>query len=231
MSTYIQLVQDLHREAGISGDHPNSVVAATGETLRLANWIKAEWVKIQNRHPNWRWMRKSFSLQTVAADDTYAYTDCVDDDTSLAISRFSRFLPEGFKIYLTSAGVGTQGWLTYVVWDDFKQIFKIGTQVESYPSFVTFDPANNIVLGAKPDGIYTVTGDYQRSPQILTADSDVPEMPSQFHDLIWLGALRRYAAYESAPEVWGEAKAQYSELMRHLDANQLPEPRFAVPLA
>jgi hypothetical protein len=176
-------------------------------------------------------MRKSFSLQTVALDDTYAFSDCIDDDTSSAISRFSRFLPEGFKIYLTSSGVGTQGWLTYIVWDDFKQIFKIGTQNESYPSFVTFDPANNIVLGAKPDGIYTVTGDYQRSPQILSADSDVPEMPAQFHDLIWLGALRRYAAYESAPEVWGEAKAQYSELMRHLDANQLPEPRFAVPLA
>lgn len=231
MSTYIQLVQDLHREAGISGNPPTSVVGVNGETARLANWIKTEWVKIQNRHPNWRWMRSSFSLQTVAADDTYAYTSCIDDNTSSAITRFGRFLPEGFKIYLTSSGIGTQGWLTYIVWDDFKQIFKIGTQVDSYPSFVTFDPANNIVLGSKPDGIYTVTGDYQKSAQVLSADSDIPEMPTQYHDLIWLGALRRYAAYESAPEVWAEAKAQYSDLMKHLDANQMPEPRFAVPLA
>lgn len=231
MSTYIQLVQDLHREAGISGNPPTSVVGVNGETARLANWVKTEWVKIQNRHANWRWMRKSFTLQTVASDDTYSYSDCTDDLTSSAITRFSRFLPDGFKIYLTSSGVGTQGWLTYVVWDDFKQIFKIGTQTPSYPSFVTFDPDNNIVLGAKPDGIYTVTGDYQRSPQILTADSDVPEMPSQFHDLIWLGALRRYAAYESAPEVYGDAQSQYSDLMKRLDANQLPEPRFAAPLA
>lgn len=231
MSTYLQLVQDLHREAGISGNAPTSVAAATGETLRLAKWISAEWVKIQNRHAYWRWMRKSFTLQTVASDDTYAYTDCTDDDTSSAISRFSRFLPDGFKIYLTASGVGTQGWLTYIGWDEFKQIFKIGTQTPSYPSFVTFSPANNIVLGAKPDGIYTVSGDYQRSPQILSLDSDTPEMPSQFHDLIWLGALRRYAAYESAPEVWGEAKSQYSDLMRQLEANQVPEPRFAAPLA
>lgn len=231
MSTYIQLVQDLHREAGISGNTPTSVVGATGETLRLANWIKAEWNKIQNRHPNWRWMRKSFTLQTVASDDTYSYSDCTDDATSSAITRFSHFLPDGFKIYLTSSGVGTQGWLTYINWDDFKQIFKIGSQNPSYPTFVAFDPDNNIVLGAKPDGIYTVTGDYQRSPQILSADSDTPEMPSQYHDLIMLGALRRYAAYESAPEVYGEAQAQYSDLMKRLDANQLPEPRFAAPLA
>lgn len=231
MSTYIQLVQDLHREAGISGSSPTTVVGATGETLRLANWIKAEWVKIQNRHPNWRWMRKTFTLQTVASDDTYSYSNCTDDATSSAITRFSRFLPDGFKIYKTASGVGTQGWLTNIVWDDFKQIFKIGTQVDSYPTFVSFDPDNNIVLGSKPDGIYTVTGDYQRSPQILSADADTPEMPSQFHDLIWLGALRRYAAYESAPEVYGEAQSQYSDLMKRLDANQLPEPRFAVPLA
>jgi hypothetical protein len=67
--------------------------------------------------------------------------------------------------------------------------------------------------------------------QILTADADEPEMPEQYHDLIWLGALRRYAAFEAAPEVWAEAKSQHGELMRSLEQNQLPDIGWAAPLA
>lgn len=235
--TFLQLVQELHREAGCSGSAPSTVVGATGEAARLKNWIINEWEKIQLRHPNWRWMRGSFTLSTSASDDTYAYGDCTDSVTSSAITRFSRWYPDDFKIYLTSAGVGTEGWLTYQEWDAFKRVYRIGTQNEGYPAIVTVDPSENIVLGPVPNAAYTVSGDYQKSVQTLgaanpgSADTEEPEMPAQFHDLIWLGAMRRYASYESAPEVWAEAKSQHGELMRALESSQLPHPNFANPLA
>lgn len=231
MSTFIELVQTAHRESGASGTAPAGVAGQVGEANRFVNWVKLEWTKIQNRHPNWKWMRREFTVNTVALDDTYAYSDCTDVLTSVAISRFARWYPDEFKCYLASAGVGSEMWLSYAAWNNFKRVYRIGSQTAGAPAIVTVDPSNNIVLGPKPSGIYTVGGDYHASPQILTADADTPEMPTRFHDLIWMGALRRYAAYESAPEVWSEMKSQQSELMRSLEQDQLPEPNFAEPLA
>lgn len=229
--TFLQLVQALHREVGASGASPTTVTGATGETLRFVNWIKSEWTKIQLRHPNWLWMRRAFHVSATSSDDNYAYTDCTDTAASTAISRFLRWYPDEFQIYLTSAGVGTESRLTYQDYEDFKRVFKIGSQTSGYPAFVAVKPDRSFLLGPAPDATYTVSGDYQRAPQTLSSDSDEPEMPSQFHDLIWMGAARRYASYESAPEVWAEFKSQQSELMRALEQDQLPPPRFAPPLA
>lgn len=233
MSTRLELCQTLRREAGISGTGPSTTLNQTGELGRIVNWIDLEWRKLQTRHTNWRWMRKSFTLATVASDDTYDYGDCVDVDTAVAITRFARWcIPEqDVKCYLASAGVGTEGYLTPWPWDMFKGAFKIGTQNDGTPSAISVDPSNNLVLGAKPNDIYTVSGDYMRGLQVLDADADEPEMPERYHDLIWLGGLRRYAAWEEAPGVWQEAKSQHSELMRALEQDQLPPPRFAPPLA
>lgn len=230
MSTFLELVQEAHRESGASGAEPSAVLNQTGEASRLVNWVKLEYRKIQIRHSNWRWLRKGFTLATVASDGSYEYSDCDDDDTAAAITRFSRWYTDEFKIYLTSSGVGSEGWLSFWPWDTFKRTYRFGTQNDSSPVAISVDPANRLVLGPEPNDIYTISGDYQRGPQELTADADEPEMPERFHDLIWMGAVRRYAAYESAPEVWSEFKSQHSELMRSLEQDQLPEPSLGNPL-
>lgn len=230
MSTFLQLVETFHKESGASGDAPLGVTSQEGEAQRFVDWVKLEWRKLQNRHSNWRWMRKKFTLTTIANDDTYAYSDCIDVSTSLAISRFGRWYTDRFKIYLQSAGVGTEGWLNYLPWDDFEQVYKLGSVSPSMPVAISVDPDNNLVLGPEPPDVYIITGDYHRDEQALAADGDTPEMPARFHDLIWLGALRRYGAYEGDPSVWAEAKAQHSELMRALEQDQLPPPGFAGPL-
>lgn len=227
----LELVQALWIEAGISGEPPSSTLNQTGEALSAVNWIDREWRKIQTRHPNWRWMRREFTLATVAGTDTYEYTSCTDTTDAAPISRFARWHPFQFKSYLQSSGVGTEGWITRYSWDEFREIYRIGTIQDGAVVCLSIDPANRIVVAQKPTDIWIVSGDYQMGLQPFTADAHTPDMPEQYHDLIWLGALRRYSAFESAQAKWAESKDQYNDMMRSLDADQLPPPEMAPPLA
>lgn len=231
MSTFLQLCSDVRRECGITGTGPAAVTGQTGELLRVVQWTKQSYIELQNAKGGmWRWLRSEFTVDTVADDDQYAYTDCTDTISSATVSRFRMWFPDDFKIYLTSAGAGTQHYMIPQEWEDFRRIWKIASPNSSYPVNVAIDPRNNIRLGAKPDAIYTVTGDYQKSAQILAADGDTPEMPADFHNLIVTGAMKKYAAYSSAPEVWAAAKDEHSRMRRDLEMDQLPSVGFGSPL-
>lgn len=235
MSTFLQLCVDARRECGIPGSGPTAVTSQSGELGRIVNWVADSYIEIQNRHPDWRWLRNGFTLTTAASDDTYAYGDANDDTTGTAITRFSHWrLNDTFdppKIYLSSAGSGTQRWLTWTPWEAFKTLYKIGTQNEGAPVHITVDPADNIVLGPTPDGIYVINGDYQKSAQVLAADADTPEMPSQYHMLVAWEAVIKYGHYESAGEFIATGQRNASRLMRQLERNQKTPMRIGRPMA
>jgi len=226
MSTFLELCQDAAREVGIPGVGPVTTINQTGQLGDIVRWVKNSYKEVQNRNGgHWRFLRHGFTLTTADSDDTYAFGDAVDSTTASAITRFSqwRFADRAAPptIYLQSAGVGTQNWLIYSQWEPFKQIYKISTQVDSYPAHITVDPQDQILLGPVPNGIYVVTGEYWRSAQILALDADVPEMPVQFHDLITWYAIENYGYLEAAPEVLARAKQKKRTFMRQLEANQL----------
>lgn len=235
--SFLTLCADTQRECDVVGSEISAVTNQTGELSRIVNWVKNAWTEIQNRHANWRWMRSTFSINTVAGDDTYAATECTDTRLSAAISRFARWIKfddngsSNMKIYLSSAGVGAERWLSFMEWSDFRSIYRVGTQNNGAPAHYTIDPQNNLVLGPKPDDVYVVTGEYQMSAQILAASADVPEMPTQFHQLIVCMAMKKYAGFESAPDVYSRAVTEGNRLMRQLELDQLPSMPMAPPLA
>lgn len=237
MSTYLQLCVDTQRECDIKGSEIAAVTNQVGELARIVAWVREAWREIQNRSTHWRWMRSTFTVNTVASDDTYAYTDCTDSRLSLAISRFKRWIildddgRSNVKIYLQSSGVGTERWLTYLDWSSFRAIYKVGTQNNQAPAHFTIDPQDNIVLGPKPDAVYVVSGEYQMSAQVLAANADTPEMPSDYHQLIVYRAMKKYAGFESAPDVLSRAVTEGNTVQRQLEFNQLPVPAQAPPLA
>jgi hypothetical protein len=237
MSTFLQICQGVSRECRIAGGDtvPASVSGQTGVLDQIVNHVIQSWNKVQMKHPNWRWMRVGFTLTTSSGDDSYAYGDCTDDITAGAITRFSQWLlhdPDDYpKIYLSSSGSDAEGWLTYLDWNHFKRIYRIGAQTNGYPAFITVDPQNNIVLGPKPDDTYVISGDYQRGPQVLAADDDLPDMPSMFHDLILWEAVKRNATLNNKPEVLAQAKMAAAQLWQDLELNQLPPIQIAGPMA
>lgn len=236
MSTYLQLCQSLRQECGIDGTGPTSVTGQTKDLARVVDWVKNSWTQIQSRHEAWRWMRSTFIVNTVANDDTYAYGDCTDSRLSATITRFKRWWErddDGYGnmlCYLTATGVSDQQTLGYLPWSNFRYLYKRGSQTNNRPVHFTIDPQNNIVLGPKPDAVYTITGEYQMSAQTLTDNTDTPEMPADYHMLIVYTAMEKYAGYTSAPEIMSRATLEGNRLMRQLEANQLPRFKMARPL-
>lgn len=199
--------------------------------------MKNAWTEIQNRHYNWRWLRSGFTVNTTSGDGTYAGTDCTDILTSATVTRFGSWVrlddngASNIKCYLTSGGVAGEYWLTDLPWSYYYALYRRGTQNNGQPVHFSIDPQNNLVIGPKPDGIYTISGEYYRSAQTFAADADTPEMPSQFHQLVVYMAMQKFAAYQNAPEVMSRGVTEGNRVMRQLEKNQLPMIGFGAPLA
>ena len=230
MSTFLQLCTYLRQETTDSGTGPLAVTSQTGELARIVNWIDRAYTELQ-QEKDWRWLRKSFTVSATSGDGAYAYGDCTDTATSAVISRFSSWYPRTFKCYLTSAGVGAEYGLHWLPWDDFRRIYRYGTQTNGPPCHVSEDPTQAFVLGPIPDATYTVSGDYQKGPQLLTADGDIPEMPTRFHQLIVYEAMLKYGGHRAAPEAMVRAATEGARLRSALGRDQLPQITTGGPLA
>lgn len=239
MATFLQLVNRLAQESDVQSgaSSVSAVLNQTGKAKKFVDWISAAHDAIQNRHTDWRWMRSKWTVNTTSGDDTYAGTDCTDSRLSATVTRFGRWIPfddqgaSNVKIYLTSDGVSGERWMVNLPWSYFMSIYKRGTQNNGVPVHVTIDPQDNLVIGPKPDGIYTLSGEYQMSALVLTNDADTPEFPSRFHDVIVWRALERYARSSAAPESLSLAQIEGGRLMRELEAVQKPPIVLGPPLA
>lgn len=236
---YLSLGQNLHREARYAGVAPVTMQGLSGQALDVAEWIKDAWLDIQRMHDgHWRWLWGEFTLSTVASTGSYAYGSCTDVDSGSAITRFHEWMLndryDAPKVYLTSQGVATERWLIWTEWEAFKQVYRIGTQNDAPPVHIAVDPAGRIVLGPTPNDIYTVTGNYWKSPQELSADDDVPECPEHFHKSIVYEALAKYGYANVAQEAVMRANVEGTRLLSALMLNQsMARRRFrkAPPLA
>jgi hypothetical protein len=228
--TYLQLCQKLVEKCGISGAGPTSVIGQTGEMKRVIGWINEAYLHIQELHPDWKWMRGSASFSTIANQQAYTPAQCgVTDFAEWDVSTGRNT----FRLYQTSVGYGSEIWLQYLPYDDFRDYMQYGAQrnVTGKPLYMTVNPAKSILLGYTPDSTdYTTVGDYYKTPGDLAADADVPLMPARFHMLIVYKAMQIYASYESAPEVMSEGRTEYRTMKRHMEKSQLPELIMGRPL-
>lgn len=232
MATYLQLVQKLASETGtISGTQPSTVVGQTGRLGKMARWVSDAWTMIQGIHGEWRWMRSDFSGSTVASTRAYASTD-------LGIaSRFGEWICEGpdesrFSLYLTATGVADEGQLFYRDYDWFWTNCMRGAQSNDRPSLFTITPDNKIALHPIPDAVYTIRGPYRKDAQILAADSDTPEMPSRFHDLIIDVALEFFVdVHDEVPQTIQMHRLRRIPRFVALERDQLPPILMAGALA
>jgi hypothetical protein len=93
-------------------------------------------------------------------------------------------------------------------------------------------PDQSLNLGPASDGAYTITGDYFSAPLAMVVDTDLPAgLPARFLMLIVWGAMAKYAAYESAPEVAQRAMTEFNRMYAQLAAVRAPRMGFGGALA
>jgi hypothetical protein len=227
MSTNLQLCNLLIQKCGISGGALSTTANQRGESARVVQWIAEAWQNIQMSQPNWDWMRATCSFQTVAAQGVYTPLQC-------GINDFYNWKTDSFRRYVSSVGVRSENYLDVMGYDDYRDTYLFGNYSLTYgqPTQIAFAPDLTLNLGLIPDTtVYTIRGEYFRQPQVMVADGDTPNMPSQFHLLIVYAAMQMYAMYEAAAEVKQEADRLYRSMYSRLMRDQLSDATYASALA
>ncbi len=218
------IVQSIHQEAKLAGDEPTTTVSQTGRSGDLVRWAIEAWNDIQRENNGkWLWMLGDCYFDTSASDDSYAYGDVTDTDAASAITRFrSWHLDERERplIYLSADGASTERELSLVDWHEFRFKYVRGTHTAAYPAVICSDFNENLRLGPTPDAVYRVTGNYWKSNQVLANNTDIPEMPTDYHMLIVYRALVKYGYNAISHEALARAEADGAPLWDALQHNQ-----------
>ena len=225
---FLQLVQRLHTETGRQGTTPSTTVSQTGMNARLVNWINTAYEEIQSLHETWRFRIADFSFSTIASTQNYTPTGV--SITDLAQWKYD---PDhnnlsGIRIY---SSVADETDLIFVPWEDFRATYKLGSNrtVSARPTVFSIRPDNSMDLWAIPDAVYTVNGEYVKSTDELSGNTDTPLFSDCNMIIVWK-ALMYYGAFEGAPEVYVFAEDQYNKLLYSLERTQLPQLQYGQSL-
>lgn len=200
--TYLELCQAVAEESGTvtSLPAPSAVTGQTDRLLRIVRWVRDSWTALQVERSDWRWMKASFSKSATSGTKSYSASDWSLDARFAEWADLATQSLNQWSVYKTADGQDQERNLIFVPWDRFHATFLIGTYDNGSPVYFSISPDDEVYLHPTPDDTYTVRGWYQKSPQILAADSDEPEMPSRYHDAIKYRALIRLCIFDEEYE-------------------------------
>jgi hypothetical protein len=226
--TFLELAQLVRQECRISGSGPTDVVNQVAEYTRVLTWTSRAWMDIQRANRFWRFMRASCSCETVNGQGAYS------PSTDFALTDFGHWAlnydnGDTFRNYDTAAGVTSEVPMRPVEYDEWRDTYFFGATRTTYsrPMVCAVAPDNSLVVGPIASAGYTLVGDYYRQATPLVNGDDVPDMPSQFHDLIVFKAMQYYGVSESAPEIYDLGAGMYREMFMQLVKDQAPRLRTA----
>jgi hypothetical protein len=202
-------------ECGASGSPLVTVQSVNGEMLRLKNWIADAWNEIQVSRQEWKFLRAKFTFNTQANKQQYSLAE-------MGVANLDMWKQNSFWIYNPTFGLSDQMIFDPLPWDDFREAYIRGQQTAMRPQRFALDADDSIWLGPLPDDVYTVSGEYWTDPVQLVADTDTPAMPVQFHKLVVYEAMKKFAGYDAATEVYQRAVNEGSHLRTMLEVSQLP---------
>jgi len=209
---FIQLARETRKRAGLQGTGPSSV-SATGYEAAIVSYVQDAWADIQNERNQWRWMRGQAAFTISQGDGEYLLGDIFSPGY-----RFNRWHKDTCYILVDSK------WnpLRFMAYDQFVYLTQNQTE-DTRPSRFTIRPQDSALLFDSPDGPYSIKIDYQKSLQELVIDSDVPEMPEQFHRLVVYGGVMNYAEELGRQGKFNYYSVKYTRMLNILMRNQLPK--------
>lgn len=218
---YLAICQRAAQESGtVSGTGLPAAVTGQTETrmIKIVSWVAQAWIDIQNMHSAWRWLRAEFTGTTTASSARYTAASWSID------SRFGEWItePHSVTMYLTATGVSDEGEIPFVDWQTWRMKYSRGTQTNNRPIEYTISPANEFCLGPTPDDTYTIRAEYRKSPQVLAANTDTPECPSRFHNIIWRRALMLLHAHDEGLFPLANMETEYLRDLEDLERDQMP---------
>lgn len=223
MATYLELVKDLARESGSMDPAAiTSVTGVSGRREKMASWVRKAYVNIQNSRRDWGWLIATFDVALVPGSAVYT-------PASFNLTRFSNWMKDRdwympVTIHDPAIGLSDEHEIPNISHEYWRTKWNRGdTSDWGRPVEWAISPRNEIVFGPTPDKAYRVRGQYQRGPQMLVNNTDIPEMPARFHDMITWEAHRLLLLHDGALNESQFPTMEMVTLRHQLEVDQLPE--------
>ncbi len=223
MPTFLQLCQRVRQECGVAGDGPSSVLSQVGILKKIVDRTQRAWVDIQASPPYWKFLRNQLEHDLTIGQREY---NVRDDFLLTTVDKWNR---DSSFIYETStADENNLTWVEYTKWRR-----KYRTFAEGRPTELVETLDGNIAFNRTPDVAYHITLDYWMTPELLSANDDIPACPEHFHDVIVWKSVMLFSGNVGAPELYNHAKAQYTPMYNKLmvDQGDMPTRLGAYPIA
>lgn len=220
--TFLELVNDLGRDVGISGGSIANVTGQTGERNRIVNYIADADMFIQNLWEDWKFLHASISITTTAGTSAYSLSDLDGaSDVSDISSTLQKWHEESF-VYKPATDNAAP--LTKLAYEEWRRNQRLGASpAQDTPSQVVFKPDNDIEFVPIPDDTGPITADYQKRAVRMTAKASTSVIPAQYRRMIMLKGKMLYAEFESLPAIYNAAEQEFAIYLERLESNQLPE--------
>lgn len=220
---FLTLTTRLRRKCRVSGTGPTTVVGQIEEYARLVDWVNEAWMEIQMRRTDWMWMRNSMTFPVVASQASYTLAEIGSTGTNF--SNFGNWQRDSIRCYLTATGTSDESIVSEMDYDHWRDIYQYGASrtTTGRPSVYCVTPGLGLGLGPVPSADYTISGDYFKVATEMSADADIPALPTQFHMAIVYRAMMLYGVSESAPEVYDEGDANLKVMLARMESQQLPQ--------
>ncbi len=228
-ANFLDIVQRARLECGVSGTGPTSVTGNTGIQQLLTAWTVEGWLHIQRLQQDWHFMRKSTSFVTVAGQHLYTPVQA-----GIAAGRFGFWKRDTIRSFETAAGQNAEIFLSYMPYDMWRNTYLFGgtRDTRSQPFvFALHPPDHGLELGPVPAAGYTITADYFETPISMTADADIPSLPSQFFMIIVYKVMMDYGLFDAATETYTRGAQKYAEMLSELQHARTDDTVWAGALA
>ena len=184
--TFLELCQAVVDEVGLSGSIL-SVNNQRGDFSRIVRFVRSATQQLEGRWINWRFLRRTYRF-----------------DTSVGINRYSA--PDTLRVrQWDHERIFVDDLIIRVCYEDSYIRDPFTEDFDGYPLMIVVEANNDLRLVGRPDQAYTVDADYFEQPTLLMNNEDVPAIPEQFQRVIVADAMRRYANYDEAPELYQQA--------------------------
>lgn len=200
----------------VPGNDISTTVGQSGEFLKLVRWTQRAWEEIQVEQP-WCFRWVPFSQALTASTRVF-------DLFGASYLNVTGAKLQTDPLVLEHPTTGQKKRMDFLHYRLFLDLFADAdtTTVEGWPTSVTQRPDYQIEFDNTLDEAYILTGAYISAPQELTADSDVPDMPEQYHQAILYRALKKYAEFEEAGPLYNTASYNDSMWSDRMQRDLLP---------
>lgn len=208
---FLALVQDLARQSGTlaGGTTISAVTGVSGRADKLVDWTIKAWKDIQ-RQRLWQWLRVDFDHTLLESTNRYTAA-------SMNLTRFRNWVEDtnyfrAMTLYDPGIGQSDEQELRQISYEAWKLAYGRGSHDPDRPVHWAISPTNEFLVGPTPDQEYALLGEYRKSAQVLAANSDTPEAPEDYHEIIVYRAIQLMAESDESVPTLQMANIEYTRL-------------------